>query len=424
MKVLGTVPLGEVKLNQHFKAHIQKGEYSLDHWWDIGPAKCYRTAKGFMQQGDPDPFVTNLIDSQRRILVDLIEAEKPNRTAMEYLRARINSATGTDPEIFVTHGEKGTLYPAYKFLPVQPTKTSAATWYAAGSAHRDGFAGELLVNSSGCHSWVVDGIQQGLKDLLKLARKADPTAKLSHKSAMLVPQITMTNAKEEDVALGCMPSFNAYGEPHYQPANPRKVRMRFAGGHIHFDVPGKTREKYEEMVKACDVMVAIPAVAIFANLDVPARRQHYGRAGEFRLPSHGLEYRTLSNGWLLQPAVSHLIFNLSRIALKVGYNGYRNLLGMPEDKARDIINNCDWEQARKWSLDNVETFAKLLNNDGVYTDVPTLVKSLKNIIGGGLEEVFPDFKDIEKSWNLNGNWTTHSEGREASWANLCKTRAW
>jgi hypothetical protein len=52
------------------------------------------------------------------------------------------------------------------------------------------------------------------------------------------------------------------------------------------------------------------------------RRQIYGRAGEYRLPDHGLEYRTLSNFWLRAYPLFSLVMGLSRLAVSVVYSSY------------------------------------------------------------------------------------------------------
>ena len=44
------------------------------------------------------------------------------------------------------------------------------------------------------------------------------------------------------------------------------------------------------------------------------RRKHYGRAGEYRLPVYGLEYRTLSNFWLRSSHLMSFMMGLARFA--------------------------------------------------------------------------------------------------------------
>ena len=53
---------------------------------------------------------------------------------------------------------------------------------------------------------------------------------------------------------------------------------------------------------------------------VAERRKVYGRAGEYRLPPHGLEYRTLGNFWLRAYPLMALVMGLTRIAVGVSYS--------------------------------------------------------------------------------------------------------
>jgi len=48
------------------------------------------------------------------------------------------------------------------------------------------------------------------------------------------------------------------------------------------------------------------------NLDEPVRREYYGLAGEYRLPPHGLEYRSLSCAWIFHPKAAATILDLAR----------------------------------------------------------------------------------------------------------------
>jgi len=349
----------------------------------------------------------------------------------EALMDRVNRYTGSDPEIFVVRGsEHKTLLPAFRFLPTQETQQKAhprggvignIDQTLTAYAYRDGFAAECFIHPVHCHGFLINYLRDGLLNVLKAAQTFDRTAKLTIKNTFTIPEITMRNAAEEDIALGCMPSQNAYDDSPNLPIAARNFHLRFAGGHIHFDIlpAGRGRNNLIEMVRACDVLAAIPAVAIFASIDSPLRRQFYGRAGEYRTPKYGLEYRVLSNAWLATPEVAHLILNLTRVGLKVGRSGFRHLLDIDEQAARDIINYCDVKAARKYVLDHINMFHVLLAGDGVYRDKDTDA-GFKRIIEGGIEAIFPDFEDLASNWKLNQNWFGESNNGAAFWGTLCR----
>ena len=346
------------------------------------------------------------------------------------LRSRQNSCTGSDPEIFVVRGvAHRTLLPAFKYLPKQEEQAAkfAGGYGAFGEidsrlpayAYRDGFAAECFIHPVRCHGYLINYLRQGLYAVLVAARNFDRTAQLTIKNTFTIPAVTMDNAQEDDIALGCMPSLNAYNDSPELPLNARDFRLRFAGGHVHFGIASLAEDTARNMIRACDVLAAIPAVAIFASLDTPLRRQFYGRAGEYRKPKHGLEYRVLSNAWLATPEIAHLILNLVRIGLKVGAAGYLSILDIEEDAVRNIINHCDVKAARQYVKSHLEMFHILLSNDGIYRSTES-ERAFKQIVEGGIEAVLPDFQSVETNWRLSGRWDGESNNNNATWGALCR----
>jgi hypothetical protein len=338
----------------------------------------------------------------------------PDRIVQIY-SSRVGETTGSDPEIFVEHGQGETksLLPAFRFLPKQKKGVTPL-----GTPYADGFAVEFGTTQTHCHGYMIDYLRNGLKSARARAVTYDRTAKLTMKNTFAIPKIMMDNAKDEDVALGCTPSLNVYGDSPDIPHDPRRLDLRFAGGHIHLGLPeGTSAKSRENMVKAMDVLAAIPAVAIFASVDNPIRRNFYGRAGEYRVPAHkGLEYRVLSNGWLASPKLAHLILGLTRSAAKIGKAGYHGAFGITEDRARSIINECDTSAAKEFVLKNKDIFHKLLQADGTCSNED----AFQTIVSGGVEAVFPDFDDLVNNWKMDGAFGSHSDNLEASWGALCR----
>lgn len=334
---------------------------------------------------------------------------------IEQLVYRENQATGADPEIFVVTGKtKKSLLPAFEFLPGKKKAVSVAGYGGPSSCYFDGFAAEFQIPSGGCHSFVIDYIRTGLQGIHKAAKKRDPVAELTIQGSFAIPKKLLDDSEDDHVGLGCQPSLNAYDDLPELPNDGRQLPIRFAGGHIHFGMARLTKERALSYVKGCDLLAGIGGVAIFADVDGPARRQFYGRAGEYRLPVHGLEYRVLSNAWLCHPSVTHLMFNLARVGLKVGGGGYAEKLGLSTDQIRGIINNCDVRGARKWLNGNIGLLEKLLTNDGCRSKKDTL----KAIVNGGVGDVIKDFHDVGKNWKLDGEWRAHSNGDTADWHSI------
>lgn len=316
---------------------------------------------------------------------------------------------GTDPEIFC-EDETGKIIPAFEFLPAKDKADETDT---GNTLYWDGFQAEFTVNAGGCLAYMADSIQFGLKGIFKALKKYNPKAKLSNKTVIDVDLETLKNTKPEHVAFGCMPSLNVYGmKGRDVPGDQTTVRP--AGGHLHFgiltDYNGvKYGEKdYENMVKALDAILGVACVSMFAKFDDPRRRQLYGLAGEYRRPTHGLEYRTLSNAWLCHPVITNIVFDLGRNALMFGVNGFLNLWDATQEETIRVINECDVEGARNILKRNKDILFQIINVK--YANKATAA-FIYQVILEGMENVIKDPTDIVGNWDIERTWTTHCNGK-------------
>jgi len=312
----------------------------------------------------------------------------------------ITFSSGADPEIFAVD-ENDNVIPAWLWLPKKPEKASDY-----GDIFWDGYQAEYTIKSSTCLAFCVDYMQSGLVQLNNALHKFNAKAKLTIKNVLPVSEESLNSAIEEHVTFGCKPSLNAYGATGLKIENPRTIPFRFAGGHIHL---GNTslHTNIEETVKMLDALVGVWGVGAFAKLDSPVRRKFYGLAGEYRKPSHGLEYRTLSNAWLCHPAIAHNVYDMARYVASLGYSNMRKMLiTESEDKIQKIINNCDVKEARKM-VDKYKTIYKLIAKQRYGSDISADVTL--RIAANGVESVL-DPNNLVENWSLNGGWVGHSEG--------------
>jgi hypothetical protein len=77
------------------------------------------------------------------------------------------------------------------------------------------------------------------------------------------------------------------------------------------------KERPDDMVKMLDIICGNTCVLIDRDEGNKIRRKLYGRAGEYRLPKHGLEYRTLSNFWLEAYPLMSFAFGMARLAVQL-----------------------------------------------------------------------------------------------------------
>jgi hypothetical protein len=346
--------------------------------------------------------------------------QKALDTKLGHLARRLSCTIGTDPEVFVVD-KKGVVIPAWEYLPEKKKPVNFKSPDINGSpgfvgtAYWDGFQAEFTTQAGlSCLAQMGDVLYTGLKTILSYARKHDKGARLSLASVLQAPDTVLSSADPDKVAFGCAPSRNIYGLKGND-RDGREVPYRFAGGHIHVGVPGYSVDKIEKMIRSMDNILGVAAVSMFAKYDNPIRRQFYGQPGEHRLPSHGFEYRTLSNAWLAHPLIYHMTFDLARAAAGLVEEGMDNLWQATEKETVETIMNHDVEHARKILDRNKKLFLGLLQTCGgrylMDSDAPELGYK---VWSSGMETAIADPEDIEGNWRLTETgtaaWVVHSGG--------------
>lgn len=324
---------------------------------------------------------------------------------------------GSDPEIFVKN-EQGQTMNAFDFLP-----SKEETKLKPEIAYWDGVQAEFSTQAITCLAYHVDSIQRGLAQTLAAARKKDNKATLSLDTVVDVSPEVLQNAKEEHITFGCMPSFNAYGMSGAS-IPPRLMPFRSAGGHMHFGIGKITEEMANQVVKALDAIIGVACVSMFANVDDPRRRMLYGLAGEYRLPKHGIEYRVLSNAWLSHPTLAHLMFDLSRKVIALGYSGLLNdVWETTEQETIECINTCNVEKAREiLKRPKNEAFFKSIVKWAYQYEGNSFQDTVFNAFLNGMESIIANPKDIEGNWELtSGEWVGHSDGKDKNATRLIRS---
>lgn len=300
--------------------------------------------------------------------------------------------SGTDPEIFVENKD-GSVIPAFDFLP---DKNNGVNHSGEGKLYWDGFQAEFDISPGSCLDGVVGRTRRALIHLNSLVKQKYPGAKLSAKSVIEVDPKVLENSKPEHVAFGCSPSYNVYDLPG-PVLDGRTTPLRSAGGHLHFGIGKKDKEVITKIVKGLDAVLGVCCVSLFEKYDDARRRSMYGLAGEFRLPKHGIEYRVLSNAWLMHPLLMNIVFDLARVILFQAEIGtLEHMWKVRESTVIKTINNHDVKSARKIIAKNKEALIKLLRTSyGEY-----MAPLIYNIIFNGGHCVIKDINDVENNWQL------------------------
>lgn len=238
-----------------------------------------------------------------------------------YKRIQIQSTQmiGTDPEIFLEKEDNGEVVGAEKVLPKEGLY---APYGRENKVIIDGVQAELNPSPQTCRAHMGTAIRICLEKLeTQLQGKG---VRLSNKSTCRVKKAELESLSEENQQLGCQPSHNLYDSDAKVVVNQRNKYFRGAGGHIHITVH---KENFDPkvMVPLLDLFVGNTCVLLDRDPTQAERRKQYGRAGEYRLPKYGIEYRTPSNFWLRSFPLMGMMMGLTRLCERLAcYKSYEN----------------------------------------------------------------------------------------------------
>lgn len=310
---------------------------------------------------------------------------------------------GTDPEIFVM--DRGKLLPAFEFLPSKMIPNTSIYW--------DGFQAEFKLAGPAptCQNNLVKAVREQLIALDTAAKKHSKTAKLSLVNVLRIPEDVLKAAEYEHVQLGCEPSFNAYGLEGKIAGNPRELKFRCVGGHMHFG-SWTRRPNYDRKAKFLDKVLGIWSVGAAQALDSSIRRVYYGLPGEYRKPTYGLndrnqklygfEYRSMSNFWLASPATMQATWDIGRLAVKLASSKYGHLWEAADEEVTATMLECDVDRANVILKRNKEMFRWMLRHQWTYS--PRHIDLIFKIAANGIREIVQDPHDIPGNWHFQEEW--------------------
>lgn len=266
---------------------------------------------------------------------------------------------GCDPEFFFTT-KKGTIG-AEKVLP-----KAGLSAFGQGKIIIDGVQAELNPAPDTCRDSLASHMVACFRQLEStLSTQKDISCDFS-----VTSEISKENLEElakSSQKFGCAPSKSISTEKSkldIKKVDGTKYRTRAAGGHIHLgvadyddDVHRALKEDYKQTVALLDIVCGNTAVLIDRDKGNIERRKLYGRAGEYRLPKHGLEYRTLSNFWLMSKPLMSFALGMARYAvLLMADDDYKNYFNaftskVTQKKVHKAINNNDFDLAMENFLD-------------------------------------------------------------------------
>lgn len=288
----------------------------------------------------------------------------------------ISFLMGCDPEFFFRH--KDEVIGAEKILPskglIVPGKHGNTGAMIDNKFIIDGVQAELNPRPSHCRANLANEIVACFKALKIELEKHSKHINVDFSRTVEISKEQLMTLDEKSRKFGCAPSLNiSKSGANIKDIDPEKYRTRAAGGHIHighngFSLVKKAFTEYpERCVEMLDIICGNTCVLVDRDEGNIERRKVYGRAGEYRLPKHGLEYRTLSNFWLTSYPLMSMAFGLARLAVqlmadtnhKEYYKAFTNKVKLTAVHA--AINQNDFDIAMANFNDIKETMLEVIS---------------------------------------------------------------
>ncbi len=279
--------------------------------------------------------------------------------------ARFNPYLGCDPEFFFKLGD--TVIGAEKVFAKDGLDNKIASandlCVLSGTKSKfiiDGVQAELNPRPNTCRANLANEISACFKTLKAELEKQGKGVSVDLSRSITISEEELASLDKDNQKLGCMPSKSVYANAGVKltDIDGSKHRQRSAGGHIHIGTASQAhlRAKIDKdpdtLVQMLDLLCGNTCVLVDRDEGNKERRKLYGRAGEYRLPKHGLEYRTLSNFWLESYQLMSLAFGMARLSVELtaDYNNgdkfVKAFLGSVDQKdVQTAINENDFDLA-------------------------------------------------------------------------------
>lgn len=311
---------------------------------------------------------------------------------------------GCDPEFFFQKG-KG-IIGSEKVIPQAGLKTA----YGDNKIIIDGVQAEMNPGPASCRQHLAGNLRECFKAIYGATQQHGVSVNLSQ--TVEIEKDELMSLDEKSRKFGCAPSKNlGKDKASIKSINAEEYMFRSAGGHIHIELSrqyddygdltdySELKKQPERLVQMYDIIVGNTCVLIDRDPGNIERRKVYGRAGEYRTPRHGIEYRTPSNFWLRSYPLMSLVFGLARLATSIvaqstPAHDYEKII-LSKIKRANItraINNNDYKLAmRNWKKIS-KVLVKLIPANQNYSFVvnSNTLKEFNYFVEKGMDYWFKD----------------------------------
>lgn len=199
---------------------------------------------------------------------------------------------GSDPEFILRDKNTGELVSSIGIIP--GTKESPMRVDEVGeyfTIQIDNVLGEISVDPADNPEELWSNIQTGLKFIQD--NILPENIEIIHQSSGTYSEEQLNDPIAQE--FGCSPSKNAWSQEDNIPPEAGDIKFRGCGAHIHLSYEDNDEETNYLIGRVFDLFCTLPSILIDDDTN---RRTFYGKAGEIRHCSYGVELRTLG-GFIL-----------------------------------------------------------------------------------------------------------------------------
>lgn len=160
-----------------------------------------------------------------------------------------------------------------------------------------------------------------------------------------------------------------------------------------------------QTIPLIDLICGIPSILVDRDEYATTRRKAYGKAGNYRTPKHGLEYRTLSNFWIKSYPLMSLFTGLARTAILIiatdydnGTTELENYMWKDIDK-KDVvkaIHENNFELAREIFNKIYPRLIELQGREGNFPISESTIHGFMKMVVDGYKKFFKE--DVIDEW--------------------------
>lgn len=225
---------------------------------------------------------------------------------------------GGDPEfgVVTTKGAPISMIPV-----IQGTKTMPDILPNEGGIQHDNVAAEFNIPPATCAASFVLNTQETMKFAIEYINMMAPGTLAAKAASMHYPESELDC--DEAREFGCDPDYNAWSNKRNKVIDcAADGSLRSFGGHITLGLTDEdnflnSAVGVRHTIQLMDCFHGVVSVLLDTTPGSVERRELYGKAGAYRRPKFGLEYRSLSNYWIFDERLILLQYKLSETVLRL-----------------------------------------------------------------------------------------------------------